>query len=74
MKLYKCQTFAKCDMPYCSTPAKFVFPVKGMIRKQIYLCDECAKAMYQALAKEQVPKPVESPFKKVKKVRRKNVR
>ena len=74
MKLYKCQTFVKCDMPYCSTTAKFVFPIKGKLRKEICLCDECAKEMYQALAKEQIPKPVESPFKTVKKVRRKNVR
>ena len=54
MKLYKCQTFAKCDMPYCSTPAKFVFPIKGKLRKEICLCDECAKEMYQELAKEQI--------------------
>lgn len=71
MKLLKCDCFVKCDLPFCNNIAKFVIPKKGFLNKKMHICEDCAREIYHELAKQQIPKSIQGPFKSVKKVRKK---
>ncbi len=71
MIVSQCKHLTKCDFCGCSNWAKYCFATKGFIKKDLCFCEDCLKGMYEALAKLQTPKGIESPFKYGKKLRKK---
>ena len=71
MEIFECQHKVKCDFYGCKNLAKYSFSTKGLIKKDLCFCEDCLKGMYEALAKLQTPKGIESPFKYGKKLRKK---
>ncbi len=70
MKVCECKTLTKCDFSGCSNWAKYSFATKGIFKHDLCFCQDCLKQMYEALAKMQTPKPIESPFKYGKKLKK----
>lgn len=72
MEIRGCKHFVKCDFFGCNNVAKYSFSTKGIIKRDLCFCEECLKGMYEAIAKLQIPKAIESPFrlnKKTKKIK-----
>lgn len=72
MEIRECKHFVKCDFFGCNNVAKYSFSTKGIIKRDLCFCEECLKGMYEAIAKLQIPKAIESPFrlnKKTKKIK-----
>ncbi len=63
MQIEKCKKATKCDFIGCQNLADYSFSTKGIIRKELSFCDDCLKGMYEEIAKLQVPKATNSPFK-----------
>ncbi len=72
MELNECKHFTKCDFYGCPNIAKYSFSTKGVIKRDLCFCEECLKGMYECIAKMQVPRGIESPFKLNKRLRREN--
>lgn len=70
MEIHECKHLVKCDFYGCNNLAKYSFSTKGIIKRDLCFCEECLKGMYQEIAKLQVPKGLESPFKLNKKTRK----
>ncbi|MDE6565910.1 MAG: hypothetical protein K2L47_02445 [Clostridia bacterium] len=57
MKLANLKVKVRCDFGLCKNLAKYEIYEDGVLsRRKIYLCEECAKALYELLSKEFVPK------------------
>lgn len=63
MQIEKCKKMVKCDFIGCQNLADYSFSTKGIIRKELSFCNDCLKGMYEEIAKLQVPKAANSPFK-----------
>lgn len=59
----------KCDFAGCKNLADFVVSDASDNKKKMCFCDACLKEIYEIYAKFTVPKSVEAPFKKQKKLR-----
>lgn len=69
MKLAKLNVKVRCDFGLCKNLASYEFYEQGVLsRRKIYLCEDCAKQLFELLSKEFVPKsPVNLVKKAVKK-------
>lgn len=57
MKLANLKVKVRCDFGLCKNLAKYEIYEDGVLsRRKIYLCEECAKTLYELLSKEFVPK------------------
>lgn len=63
------QNKLKCDFPGCKQLAITAICDENDRHKRLNLCDCCITNIYECIAKTVVPKSVESPFKKQKKLR-----
>lgn len=72
MELNECKHLTKCDFYGCSNLAKYSFSTKGVIKRDLCFCEDCLKGMYECIAKMQIPKGIESPFKLKKRLRSKD--
>lgn len=65
MKLANLNVKVRCDFGLCKNQAKYEIYEDGVLaRRKIYLCEDCAKQLFQLLSKEFVPK---SPTNLIKK-------
>lgn len=69
MKLAKLNVNVRCDFGLCKNIAKYeIFEDGVLARRKIYLCEDCAKQLFELLAKEYVPKsPINLIHKSIKK-------
>ncbi len=72
MELNECKHLTKCDFYGCNNLAKYSFSTKGLLRRNLCFCEDCLKGMYQAVAKLQTPKGINSPFKLNKRLGKKD--
>ena len=72
MELNECKHLTKCDLYGCNNLAKYSFSTKGLLRRNLCFCEDCLKGMYQAVAKLQTPKGINSPFKLNKRLGKKD--
>ena len=57
MKLTNLKVKVRCDFGLCKNQAKYeIFEDGVLARRKIYLCEECAKQLFDLLSKEFVPK------------------
>lgn len=57
MKLTNLNVKVRCDFGLCKNMAKYEIYEDGVLaRRKIYLCEECAKQLFELLSKEFVPK------------------
>ena len=57
MNLQESSIKIKCDMPNCKQMAKFKLQKSGFMKNAgLFLCKDCVKEMYEALASNIVPK------------------
>ena len=57
MKLQESSIKIKCDMPNCKQMAKFKLQKSGFMKNAgLFLCKDCVKEIYEALASNIVPK------------------
>lgn len=57
MKLNKISVKVRCDIGLCKNQAAYEITGDGVLAKRkIYLCEDCAKTIYELLAKEFTPK------------------
>lgn len=70
MELKECKHFCKCDFNGCNNRAKYSFSTKGIIKRDLSFCEECLKGMFEEISKLQIPRPIKSPFKLNKKLRK----
>ena len=57
MKLTNLKVKVRCDFGLCKNQAKYeIFEDGVLARRKIYLCEECAKRLFDLLSKEFVPK------------------
>lgn len=57
MKLNKINVKVRCDVGLCKNQATYELTSEGVLAKRkIYLCEDCAKTIYELLAKEFTPK------------------
>ena len=70
MEINECKHMTKCDFYGCNNLAKYCFSTKGVVKRDLCFCEDCLKGMYEAIAKLQIPKGIESPFKLKKRMRR----
>lgn len=59
MRVVKIKTNNMCSMPLCNKKADYVITSQSG-RGGIYICDKCAKNLYNCLAKLYVPKGIEN--------------
>lgn len=69
MKIVKIAYKTKCDFPGCKNFATNTICDEYDSNKKVGLCDNCLCSIYESVAKTIVPKGIESPFKKQKKLR-----
>lgn len=69
MKMEICKHPLKCDFVGCDNLAKYSFSTKGLFRRELVFCEKCMLEMFECFSKVVVPKPIQAPFKKVKKER-----
>lgn len=69
MKLAKLNVKVRCDFGLCRNYASYEIYEQGVLAKRkIYICEDCAKELFELLSKEFVPKsPVNLINKAVKK-------
>ena len=61
----------RCDIPNCKNFAKIKIQKPGFVMiAGLYLCDDCAKEMYELLAKRFVPKSPDNMLNKRIKTKR----
>ena len=57
MNLQESSIKIRCDMPNCKQMAKFKLQKSGFVKNAgLFLCKDCVKEMYEALASNIVPK------------------
>ena len=57
MKLTNLKVKVRCDFGLCKNQAKYeIFEDGVLARRKIYLCEECAKQLFDLISKEFVPK------------------
>lgn len=57
MNLQESSIKIRCDMPNCKQMAKFKLQKSGFMKNAgLFLCKDCVKEMYEALASNIVPK------------------
>ncbi len=57
MKLTNLKVKVRCDFGLCKNQAKYeIFEDGVLARRKIYLCEQCAKQLFELLSKEFVPK------------------
>ena len=57
MRLANLKVKVRCDFGLCKNTAKYEIYEDGVLaRRKIYLCEDCAKQMFELLSKEFVPK------------------
>ena len=57
MNLQESSIKIKCDMPNCKQMAKFKLQKSGFMKNAgLFLCKDCVKEIYEALASNIVPK------------------
>lgn len=57
MKLTNLKVNVRCDFGLCKNQAKYEIYEDGVLaRRKIYLCEKCAKELFELLSKEFVPK------------------
>lgn len=68
MKLANLNVKVRCDFGLCKNSAKYEIYDNGVLaRRRIYICEECAKQLFELLSKEFVPKsPINMINKSVK--------
>ena len=69
MQISKILIKTKCDFPGCKNLADDSIFDENDQAKKLNLCNCCLTKIYECVAKTVVPKGVESPFKKQKKLR-----
>lgn len=69
MQITKILLKTKCDFPGCKNLADESICDEHDSSKKMDLCNSCLTKIYECVAKTIVPKGVESPFKKQKKLR-----
>ena len=69
MQITKILIKTKCDFPGCKNLAEVSICEENDTSKKLDLCNVCLTKIYESVAKTVVPKSVESPFKKQKKLR-----
>lgn len=68
MEITKCDKKIMCDFYGCKNMANYTINTKKIFSsKQMHFCEDCLKEMYESIGKILIPKPIESPFKNVKK-------
>lgn len=70
MQIEKCKHPTKCDFVGCSNLADYQLSTKGLLKRELAFCEKCLREMYVEIAKLQVPKAVEAPFKIKKRLRK----
>ena len=70
MEILECKHLTKCDFYGCKNLAKYCFTTKGIIKRDLCFCEDCLNGMYKEIAKMQIPKGIESPFRLNKKTRK----
>lgn len=57
MKLTNLKVKVRCDFGLCKKQAKYEISDEGVLaRRKIYLCEDCAKQLFELLSTEFVPK------------------
>ena len=69
MQITKILIKTKCDFAGCKSMADVSIFDQNDQAKKLDLCNECLTKIYECVAKTIVPKGLESPFKKQKKLR-----
>ena len=69
MVLEEVKNKTKCDFAGCKSLAEFIISDESDNKKKMCFCDTCLNEIYETYAKFTVPKCVEAPFKKQKKLR-----
>ncbi|MBE7075296.1 MAG: hypothetical protein E7376_04890 [Clostridiales bacterium] len=69
MQISKITIRTKCDFPGCKNLALNSIGTMQDINKKLDFCDDCINAIYACVAKSIIPKGIDSPFKKQKKLR-----
>ena len=59
----------KCDFTGCKNLAEIIVRDEVDSKKEMAFCKECLDNMMNTYLKTKIPKPVEAPFKKQKKLR-----
>ncbi len=72
MQIEKCLKKTKCDMFGCNNLAEHSLSTKGVLKRELCLCDECLRGIYEEVQKMEVPKGTKSPFRLKDRIRRKN--
>lgn len=61
MEIIERKTGKRCEMGKCRNRAGIEVKVERMgIRSTLYICGDCAKALYEALGTQIVPKSIET--------------
>lgn len=64
MEIIKIVGNVRCDMPLCRQQAVYVFGGEGILpKRKIYICENCAKEMYEELGKKLTPKSPQNHIK-----------
>ena len=75
MKLKKINALVRCDMPMCNNKAAYTITAKGGLRsRQINICKECLKNLYDEISNELVPKSPHNMIAKAVKRREQNAK
>lgn len=69
MEMTKINYKTKCDFPGCKFFAEHIIKDEIDVNKKLNLCESCLIKIYEVIAKTIVPKGVDSPFKKQRKLR-----
>ncbi len=70
MQIEKCKHPSKCDFAGCNNLADYQLSTKGFLKRELAFCKDCLRDMYVEIAKLQIPKPAQSPFKINKRLKR----
>lgn len=68
MELEKTIIKTKCDFCGCKNLAMYSIAAVDDAKKRMNFCENCLNEIYQTYAKSIIPKAVEAPFKKKKKI------
>ena len=69
MELNKIAIKTKCDFVGCKGLADVSIAAENDLSKKLNLCNCCLNQIYECIAKTVVPKGIDGPFKKQKKLR-----
>jgi len=70
MQIEKCTHKTKCDMFGCNNLAEYSFSTKGLLKRELNLCDECLKGISEEYRKLETPKGTTSHFRLKDRIRR----